>query len=266
MGRFEGTSVVVTGGGHGIGAAIAAGFAAEGAGVVVCDVNEEWLGASVDAITGAGGRATGATCDVSDSGQVARLFATATSTYGAPHVLVNSAALLWDAHFLEMDEAFWRKVIDVNLTGVFLCSQAFAKIAAPLRRGAIISLSSGGGTRAHRGMAAYDACKGGIEAITRAMALDLGPYGIRTMALIPGSIDTYGMSDEAKASRSMTIPLGRPGVAQDLVGAALFFASDEAAYMTGTRIEVDGGLLAQQRSPEVDIFGYDRYPDVPAVD
>ncbi len=263
MGRFDGQSVVVTGGGHGIGAAIAAGFAREGAAVVVTDVNEEWLGASVDAIAADGGTVLGVAGDVSKTDDVGRVFSAAVEAHGVPHVLVNSAALLWERHFLDADEGWWRRVVDVNLNGVFFCSHRFATLAAPLRRGAIISLSSGGATRAHRGMPAYDACKGGIEALTRAMALDLGPYGIRTMSLIPGSINTYDSPEATRASRGNTIPIGRQGDAEDLVGAALFFASAEASYMTGTRIEVDGGLLAQQRSPEVDIFGLDRFPVVP---
>jgi 3-oxoacyl-[acyl-carrier protein] reductase len=109
-------------------------------------------------------------------------------------------------------------------------------------------------------MAAYDASKGGIEALTRAMALDLAPYGIRVNALVPGSIDSQGMSPEVKQQRGATIPLGRVGEPEEMAGPAAFLASDDASYITGHILVVDGGLLSQQRSPEVDIFPLSRYP------
>ena len=110
------------------------------------------------------------------------------------------------------------------------------------RRGVIISTSSGGATRAHRGNVAYDATKGGIEAMTRAMALDLAPYGIRVNGVVPGFINTYGLTEEQLRVREQTVPLGRYGVADDMTGAALFLASDDAAYITGAVVPVDGGL------------------------
>jgi 3-oxoacyl-[acyl-carrier protein] reductase len=132
------------------------------------------------------------------------------------------------------------------------------------RRGVIINMSSGGATHSHRGMAAYDASKGGIEALTRAMALDLAPYGIRVNALIPGSIDTQGMQPDLKRERGQTIPLGRMGEPEELAGPAAFLASDDASYITGHTFAVDGGLLAQQRSPQVDIFPLSRFPKLEA--
>ncbi len=128
------------------------------------------------------------------------------------------------------------------------------------QQGVIINMSSGGASHAHRGMAAYDAAKGGVEALTRAMALDLAPYGIRVNALIPGSIDTQGMSSEIKRERGNTVPLGRVGEPDELAGPALFLASDDASYITGHLIAVDGGLLSQQRPPQVDIFPLSRFP------
>jgi 3-oxoacyl-[acyl-carrier protein] reductase len=127
-------------------------------------------------------------------------------------------------------------------------------------KGVIINMSSGGASHAHRGMAAYDASKGGIEALTRAMALDLAPYGIRVNALVPGAIDTQGMDQEVKRERGKTVPLGRMGEAEELAGPAVFLASDDASYITGHILRVDGGLLSQQRSPQVDIFPLSRFP------
>ena len=126
--------------------------------------------------------------------------------------------------------------------------------------GVIIHVSSGGATRAHRGNAAYDATKGGIEALTRAMAVDLAPYGVRVNGLIPGSIDARGMSPEVKSERGKAIPMGRVGEPAEMTGAAVFLASDDAAYVTGQLIAVDGGILASMRSPQVDIFPPSRFP------
>src|SRR5262249_31751231 len=151
-------------------------------------------------------------------------------------------------HFLEADEAWWDRVLSVNLKGVFLCSLRAAHIMAPRHQGVIINMSSGGASHSHRGMASYDAAKGGIEALTRATALDLAPYGIRVNALVPGTIDTMGLSAEAKKERGVTVPLGRVGEPEDLAGPALFLASDDASYITGHLIAVDGGLLSQQRA------------------
>jgi 3-oxoacyl-[acyl-carrier protein] reductase len=258
MGRLEGKVAIVTGAGHGIGKAIATRFAAEGAKVVVDDVNDEWAHATAEEI---GGVAVAA--DVSKSEDVSRLFETCVKHFGEPEVLVNNAGLIdVERHLLEADEDWWDKVIDVNLKGEFLCALAAAKLMAPLGRGSIINMSSGGGQRAHRGMVSYDAAKGGVDGMTRALALDLAPYGIRVNALAPGAINVMGLSDEEAARRGETIPLGYVGAAEDMAGPAVFLASDESAYVTGGVLTVDGGLLAQQRSPQVDIFPLDHFPQV----
>jgi 3-oxoacyl-[acyl-carrier protein] reductase len=123
-------------------------------------------------------------------------------------------------------------------------------------------MSSGGATKAHRAFTAYDASKGGIEALTRAMALDLGPYNIRVNALMPGSIDTSGLSTDERIRRGENVPLGRIGEAADITGAALFLASDDASYITGDVIRIDGGMLAQQRSATVDIMPPASFPRI----
>jgi NAD(P)-dependent dehydrogenase (short-subunit alcohol dehydrogenase family) len=130
--------------------------------------------------------------------------------------------------------------------------------------GAIVNVSSGGATKAHRGMAAYDAAKGGTEAFTRTTAIELAPYGIRVNTLVPGLIATNPAEEEwSLKRRDETVPLGRGGTAEDLAGPALFLVSDDAAYVTGAKVLVDGGVLAQQRSPQVDTL---RPQDFPAVD
>src|SRR5205814_2222485 len=174
---------------------------------------------------------------------------------------VNNAGLTnTGRHFLEADEAWWDRILAVNLKGAFLCSYRAAQVMARRRQGVIINLSSGGASRAHRGNAAYDAAKGGIEALTRAMALDLAPYGIRVNALVPGSIDTHGMSPEMKRERGASIPLGRVGEPEELAGPAAFLASEDASYIIGHILTIDGGLLSQQRSAQVDIFPLSRFP------
>jgi len=260
-GRLDGKVAIVTGSGSGIGRAIAHRYGLEGARVVVAEVNPERAADVVATITASGGEAIAVTCDVSSEQDCDLLFATTVERFGSLDILVNNAGLVNTArHFLEANSRWWDGIIAVNLTGTFNCSLRAARIMAPRRSGVIIALSSGGATRAHRGNAAYDASKGGIEALVRAMALDLGPYGIRTAGLVPGSIDTAGMDDEARRYRAETVPLGRIGEAEDLAGPAVFLASDDALYVSGTMLVVDGGLLAQQRSPQVDIFPHSRFP------
>jgi NAD(P)-dependent dehydrogenase (short-subunit alcohol dehydrogenase family) len=258
--RFSNKIVLVTGAAHGIGRAIALRFGSEGAQVIVNDINDG-AEATVQQIISNGGSAVSGAADVSSKGQVDRLFDDVLERFGTVDVLVNNAGLInVERHFLEADEAWWDRVLAVNLKSVFLCSLRAAQVMARRHQGVIINMSSGGASHAHRGMAAYDASKGGIEALTRAMALDLAPYGIRVNALVPGAIDTQGMSFEVKRERGATVPLGRMGEAEELAGPAAFLASDDASYITGHIMRVDGGLLSQQRSPQVDIFPLSRFP------
>jgi len=260
MGRLEGKVAIVTGGGHGIGRGIAERFAAEGARVTVNDVDAARAEETAAAI---GEAALALPADVSDSADVDRLFDATIERFGTVDVLVNNAGLIdVERHVLEADEGWWDRVLDVNLKGQFLCALRAAKWMAAHGGGSMINLSSGGARAAHRGMVSYDASKGGVEGMTRALALDLAPYGIRVNALAPGAIDVMGLSEEQQASRGETIPLGRVGTPEDMAGPAVFLASDDARYVTGVALSVDGGLLAQQRSPQVDIFPLERYPSV----
>src|SRR5256714_3683018 len=204
--RFTNKIVIVTGAAHGIGRAIALRFGSEGAQVIVNDVNAQGTEATVQTITSNGGLAVPGVADVSDKSQVDRLFDSVLERFGTVNVLVNNAGLTRvERHFLEADEAWWDRILAVNLKSVFLCSLRAAQVMARRHQGVIINMSSGGATHSHRGMAAYDASKGGIEALTRAMALDLAPYGIRVNALVPGSIDSQGMNPEVKRDRGVTV-------------------------------------------------------------
>jgi 3-oxoacyl-[acyl-carrier protein] reductase len=260
MRRLDGKVAVVTGSGHGIGRGIAERFAAEGARVVVNDVDAD---RAEDAAAAIGEAAVAVAADVSRSVEVDRLVDTALKTFGGLDVLVNNAGLIdVERHVLEADEAWWDRVIDVNQKGQNLCSMRAAQWMAAHGGGSMINLSSGGARASHRGMVSYDASKGGVEGMTRALALDLAPYGIRVNALAPGAIDVMGLSEQERAGRGETVPMGRVGTPEDLAGPAVFLASDDARYVTGVVVSVDGGLLAQQRSPQVDIFPLSRYPQV----
>ena len=266
--RFEGASVLVTGAGHGIGRAVAERFASEGARVGVNDIDADRAAETVTAIEAAGGSALALVGDVGVEEDVTRITSTLVETYGPVDVLVNNAALatyeVITRHFLEGDTEWWKRIIQTNLTSVFMCSHAVAMSMARRRRGAIIHMSSGGASHAHRAMAAYDSAKGGIEALTRSMALDLAPYGVRVNFVVPGLIRTYDISDELAAERGEVVPLRRLGSADDLAGPVTFLASDDARYITGTGLVVDGGVLVQQRSAPVDIFPISNYPVIPA--
>jgi NAD(P)-dependent dehydrogenase (short-subunit alcohol dehydrogenase family) len=248
MKPLESKVVLVTGAGHGIGRAVAERFAAEGAQVIVNDISAPRAEETAQAI---GGHAIVA--DVS--------LDTILERFGAIDVLVNNAAdINVVRHFLEADEAWWDHVLNVNLKSAFLCSYRAAEVMARKGSGVIINMSSGGATKAHRGNVAYDASKGGIEAMTRAMALDLAPYGIRVNAIVPGVIRTYDITDEVAVERGKVVPLGRMGTSEDLAGPTVFLATEDARYITGICLPVDGGVLVQQRSTPVDTFPLDKFP------
>ncbi len=262
MSKLAGKVAVVTGSGRNIGRAIALRYAQEGAKVIVADIVEENANAVAEEIKADGGEALAVRTDVSDPESVDALVAAAVDTFGGLHVMVNNGGAVRDAvkHVFDADIAFFDRVIAANLRGTYMCSVAAARHMAVNGGGVIITTSSGGGTRAHRGMTAYDASKGGIEALTRALALDLAPYGIRVVGLVPGFIAPDGATPEQTAKSGATVPLGRTGLSEDMAGPAVFLASDDAAYVTGSFIPVDGGVLVQQRSPEVETFPVEDFP------
>jgi NAD(P)-dependent dehydrogenase (short-subunit alcohol dehydrogenase family) len=256
--ELRGKVVIVTGSSSGIGTGIATRFAKEGARVVLAARSADKLEANAAACREAGAAdVLVVPTDVSRKEDVERLFERTLAAFGVLDVLVNNAG--WAspiAHILEMDEAHWDKVVDTNLKSIYLCCHRAANVMVDRgTRGAIVNISSFAAARAHRYMAAYDATKGGMEAMTRTMAIDLAPFGIRLNVVGPGAIHTEEFAaagEEARVKRAQTVPLGRVGYPEDIAGAVLFLCSDDASYITGQVIYVDGGILAQLRSPQVD--------------
>jgi NAD(P)-dependent dehydrogenase (short-subunit alcohol dehydrogenase family) len=262
--RLRGRTAVITGAARNIGAACARRLAAEGANVALVDVEDR-----VNDVAAELGedRALAFVADVSSKDAVDEVFDQVVERFGGAEIVVNNAAIVGGAvrHFLELDEDLWDRVIDVNLKGHYLCSFRGAHWMARHGGGVIVTMSSGGATRAHRGMASYDAAKGGIEALTRALALDLAPYGIRTVCVVPGLVYQEGHSEEMIARTSATVPLGRPGQPEDVAAAVAFAVSDDASYINGSKIVVDGGLLFQQRPPQVESFKPEEFPVLDAA-
>jgi NAD(P)-dependent dehydrogenase (short-subunit alcohol dehydrogenase family) len=258
---FAGKTVLVTGAGHGIGRAVAERFSSHGACVVVNDLDASRAADVVATLPAE--RTMAYPADVSDKAQVDAMFAATIECFGTVDILVNNAGNIHATrHFLEMDETSWDKMLGVNLKGAFLCSHRASVDMARRGSGNIINMSSGGATKAHRGNVAYDASKGGIEAMTRAMALDLAPYGIRVNAVVPGLILTYDLMDAEAVERGAVVPMGRLGTPEDIAGPTVFLATDDARYITGSCLVVDGGVLVQQRSAPVDTFPLSRFPKI----
>lgn len=248
--------VIVTGGSRGIGAGIARRFAKEGAKVVITSRGIEQLQKTADEISTDGGQVLAIQEDAGKAADVEAMFTRVMDHWGTVDVVVNNAG--WAspiAHILEMDQDHWDTVIRTNLTSIYLhCHRAANIMVDQGKPGALINISSFAGSRSHRYMAAYDATKGGMEAMTRTMAIDLAAFGIRVNVVQPGAIhtDDHDSSPEGLARRGATVPLGRVGYPEDIAGAVLFLASDDASYITGVTLPVDGGMLAQLRSPQVD--------------
>jgi NAD(P)-dependent dehydrogenase (short-subunit alcohol dehydrogenase family) len=261
--RLEGKTAVVTGGANGIGAGCVRRLAAEGANVMIADITDSSAEARVAELAEAPGKVKYTHTDITKREAVEALFDATLAAFGAVDVLVNNAAYVHKpgaiANFLEYTDEAWEITMRVNLYGLFYCSQTAARLMAKRGQGGvIINMSSGGATRAHRAMVGYDTSKGGIEAATRSMALDLAPLNIRVNAVVPGStrVDSGTVVGGNPIPPSETIPIPRQGTPEDIAGAVAFLASDDATYITGARLVIDGGMDAQLRTPSVD-FRYD---------
>lgn len=244
--------VVITGAKQGMGKSHALLMAKAGAKVVVSDISKEECEKVVSQIKKQKGEAIAVKCDVTKKVEVDSLIKTAVSKWGKIDVLVNNAGILQFKPFLQITEADWQKVLDVNLKGYFLCAQAAAKEMAKKKKGVIINISSIASGQVGVGfqtLAHYAASKGGIIAFTETIAAELAPLNIRVNAIAPGAIDTpmvAAIESDPKAMEATLarIPMHRMGKPEEVSNAVLFLASDASSYMTGSTVYVDGGYLA----------------------
>jgi 3-oxoacyl-[acyl-carrier protein] reductase len=249
-GRFEGRVAMVTGGGRGIGAATAARFAADGARVVISDLDLEPAEAVAAEIRRQGGQALAVACDVTDRASVESLLERAVKAYAGLDILVTCAGVLRDNLIHKMTDSDWDLVVDTHLKGTFLCAQAAQRVMVPARRGKMVFLSSNSAL-GNRGQVNYSAAKAGIQGMARTLAIELGPFNINVNAVAPGFIETRmtqavaqrtGIDyEDLKRAAAERTPLRRIGQPEDIAGLVTFLCSDDASFVTGQTIYATGG-------------------------
>ncbi len=249
-GRFDGRTALVTGSGRGIGAATAMRFAADGAKVVISDLDLEPAEAVAAQIRSQGGAALAIACDVTDRLAVQALVDRAVKEYGGLDILVTCAGIIRDNLIHKMTDSDWDLVIDTHLKGTFLCAQAAQRVMVPVRRGKMVFLSSNSAL-GNRGQVNYSAAKAGLQGMARTLAIELGPFNINVNAVAPGFIETrmtravaermgidYEDLKRAAAERAALRRIGRP---EDIAGLITFLCSDDASFVTGQTIYATGG-------------------------
>jgi NAD(P)-dependent dehydrogenase (short-subunit alcohol dehydrogenase family) len=241
------TRVIVTGAAQGIGRAVALRLAAPGVHLAVWDTKAAGVEETAKLCRNQGAESRAWTVDVGDAGQVEAAVAAFEKEWGGPDGLVNNAGIFPRARALDMDLAEWERVLRVNLTGTFVCARAAASRMKEAGRGAIVNMASGRALAGAANGAHYASTKGGIIALTKSLAHDWAGYGIRVNCVIPGITDTaqprVEMGDNELYAMGSRIPLGRIGQPQDIAAGVAFLLSDDAAYMTGQSIAVNGGAI-----------------------
>jgi meso-butanediol dehydrogenase / (S,S)-butanediol dehydrogenase / diacetyl reductase len=252
--RFEGKSVMVTGGAHGIGRASALRFASEGAHVAIVDIREEEGRRVAEECGAAGGRGLAFRVDVSSPDEVAAVVEKVAGEFGGIDILHSNAGRLTAGTILEVTLEEWLRVLAVNVTSMFLVARAVVPIMQARGGGAVVTTGSISGMFGEPALAAYATSKAAVINLTRQMAIDFAPDGIRVNSVCPGWVDT-GFNDPQFAHDSMTaedieetiartVPMRRQGTPEEMAAAVAFLASDDASYITGTTLLVDGGLLS----------------------
>jgi 3-oxoacyl-[acyl-carrier protein] reductase len=245
--RLKDRVAIVTGAGQGIGRALALGLAREGAKVVVAEINEKNALAVQREIQATGGTAFASPTDVSNEASVQAMVADSLRQFGSVDILINNAGIFPVSSVEDMQEEEWDRVIGTNLIGAFLCSRAVVGIFLQQGSGRIISITSGRAFQGAKNAAHYASSKAGIIGFSKSLALELGPRQITVNVICPGITDTAQprghQSEEQIYAQAQKIPLGRIGQPDDLLGAAVFLASDAAAFITGQTVIVNGGSI-----------------------
>ena len=244
--NFDGRVALVTGGASGIGFAVACQLAELGACIAIADINIEGAEAAAARLTGA--EVMAVRVDVCDPADAVRMVDAVVAHFGKLDILVHSAGVGIEKSFLETTAEEWRRLIDIDLSGTFYCAQAAARHMVENGYGRIVNLASTAGIRGGTGRTAYGAAKGGVIALTKVMAVELAAHGITANALAPGAIETELVarmhSEETRRVYRAGIPLDRYGTPDETAFCAVFLASEQAGYITGHILGIDGGFLA----------------------
>jgi 3-oxoacyl-[acyl-carrier protein] reductase len=243
---LTGKCAVVTGGGRGIGKAICLKLARLGADIAAVDILESEAADTCGEVKALGRNAVVVACDVSSPAQVKAMFTEVAGSLGGVHILVNNAGITRDNLMMRMSDDDWKKVIDVNLSGAFNCCREASKYFIKQRFGRVVNVSSVVGLMGNAGQVNYSASKAGIIGLTKSMAKELATRGVTANAVAPGYVDTEmtrAISEQARSKLISLIPVARLGKVDDVANVVAFLVSDDADYITGQVINVDGGML-----------------------